>query len=228
MTEDQDQTAGTPEPNDTDALESTETGGTSATDDRNAEPKGKVLTEDQWKEVLQWKAGAEKAKELEARLAEDAAPEPPDTDGTEPKPGTYEWFLAHKDPVAQRVAFMERKLELDGQLATMPADERAAVKEHFRKNHWRLGDMHAARAELNAPKYESELQRLREENERLKRGPDPEVMNAPPTGGREVSARERKSKMTEAQFDQQANQIRASKGELAYFKWVDENAGNIG
>ena len=227
---DETQTTGTPDQDGGDAVEQTPTAGTPETDGRDAESDKVVISKDQWNVALKWKADAEEAKRLKAQLEEqqDDEVQPPDEPVAAPPKGSFEWFLANGDPVARRQAMFERKVELDAQLAEMPADERESVKAHWRKNHHRLGDMKAARAELNASKYEAEMQRLREENERLKRGPDPEVMHAPPTGGREVTARERKTKMTEAQFDDAAGHIRRTQGELAYMKYVRENAGNIG
>jgi hypothetical protein len=234
--EDQTKTTGTPDQDGGDALESTGTAGTPGTDGRNAESGD----DNRWKEALEWKAKAERVNELEAKLKEleEEREQPPVADVSEdPKASRrkkVEEFKQRGDPVAEdhldlreEVHALQRDLYLQRQLDEMPADERDRVKDHFNKNWRRLGDMKAARAELVAPKLEKEVKELREKLALLEKPPDEDVMRAPPTHGREISARQTTKKLNEAQFDANAQSIRASKGELAYLKYVKENAGNV-
>jgi hypothetical protein len=112
---------------------------------------------------------------------------------------------------------LEREIVLRDQLSELPADQRKETYQYFSKNAHRLGDIRAARAELDAPGLKSEVERLRKELEQLKKAPDPEVVhNAAPTHGRETTARGNKVvNMTEDQFDAEYTRIAQTQGSVA-------------
>jgi hypothetical protein len=57
-------------------------------------------------------------------------------------------------------------------------------------------------AEVEAPELKKRLAEAESRLAKLEKGPDPEVMNAPPTGGKEFTARETKSRSsTQAQWN---------------------------
>lgn len=223
MERDEATTAGTEGADDATPLEESGESGTPQPENRNAEHS--AGESDDWKKLaisLQEKAA--KVNELERRLQqlEGGDEDPPDArrpdaEGADP----FEEWVEKKDPVAIRLKRLERRMELEGQLAEMPADERGEVRDHFVRNWRRLGDMKAARAEIRETKLDQENRELRDRLAKLERGPDPEVMNAPPTHGREITARQTKAKeWTEEQFDAEAERTRNTQGELAYLKFM--------
>lgn len=208
------------------ALESAGTGGTPGAEGRDAESG-----ETDWKaraEQLQareeaWKRQVEEAKEAKARLAEyEASASSPavreDVD-EEAELLRLNRELASKGDVASQLALRERDIRLrserqaivDRDLARLPETEAKEVEEHIRRNPGRFGDVKAAKNDLKATKQDDEVKKLRERIASLERPPDPNVTKAPPTQGREYSARETKAKeMTYEQYDAQLAELRGS------------------
>jgi len=249
---DQAKTAGTPTPDDTDALEQPGTGGTPVEDDRNAEP-GEGVSPDRWKEALQWKAKAERVDELERKVEEleGGSQQPPVAESPEVQAKSdqidktldqAEEFKRRGDPVAALVLEeraerlrLERDLILTRQLDRVPADEHDAVLKHFNRNRHRLGDINAARSELREKVLERDLKVANERLAKLEKGPDPEVMNAPPTHGREINARDTKTRnLTRdawnrdmAQLDERINDGDRDALQEKYRKQADLRKGQI-
>jgi hypothetical protein len=226
---DQTKTTGTLDQDGGDALEQSGTAGTPESEqsrdaESGSEPDYKAL-------YLQSKDAVEERNRLKAELEElkgGSTPPPvaesPDvqakTDQIEDVLSKAEAFRKQGDPVAAialetraELLATQRDLILERQLNRIPQDSQDAVVKHFNKNRHRLGDINAAYAEINAPRYQKENEELRKEIEVLKRGPDPEVQKAPPTHGREISARERKFKeMTEDEIQAEAARLERDKG----------------
>lgn len=82
---------------------------------------------------------------------------------------------------------------------------RQRIKEHYDRNGHRLGDIRAAAAEVLGEMRERENQQLRERLATFEKQPDPDVRNAPPTAGRELSATETQTmkRMRRSDFDAQ-------------------------
>ena len=244
MNERPDKSAGTLDQEGGDAVvESPTTGTPDAEQSRDAESEEHTL--DYWKGMaLAYKDKVERVndQDREADL-EGGAPQPPVAASPEVQDKTEQIedllakaaeFEKRGDPVAAlglrteaRVAKLERDGFLKEQLAEMPREVRSKVIAHFNKHWRRLGDMNAALAEVEAPELKKRLAEAEKRLALLEKPPDEDVMRAPPTHGREISARQTNKKLSEAQFDANAQSIRASKGELAYLKYVKENAGNV-
>lgn len=236
-------TTGTEPQDDGTSLESAESPGTPEGDNRNAESQD---GDKDWKALaisLQEKAA--KVNELERKLAEleGDSPQPPVVESPEVQAKTdqidtllekAEAFKRQGDPVAAlaletraELLSTQRDLILQRQLDRIPQERQDQVLKHFNKNRHRIGDINAADAELRTPSLEREVAELRQKLAKLEKGPDPEVLKAPTTHGHEFTARETKKKLTEADFDATAQRIRTTQGELAYLKFVRENAGSI-
>lgn len=231
---DQTKTTGTESPDDGNELEQSAATAPEGSDDRNAESGEADKTD--WKALaISLQEKAKRVNELERENAElkEGSQQPPVADASEfaePVPGTFEYFLERKDPVAAEVRRTQRAMILQRQLDKMRLtdEEEQAVVDHFNKNAHRLGDYRAARAELEAPRLARELKEARDKLALLDKPPDPDVMKAPPTHGREIGARETKSKMlTEDQFDREAARIRAEQGELAELKYRERLGRDI-
>lgn len=225
MSNDQTKTTGTPEQDGGDALEQTGTAGTPDSDGRDAE-SGK---EPDWKQLyLQSKDAVEERNRLKAELDDlkGGSPQPPVAESPEVKEKTdqiedalirADEFRRKGDPVAAvaletraELLATQRDLILERQLNRIPAEKQEAVLKHFSKHRNRLGDINAAYAEILAPEQEQEIKVLREKLAALEKGPDPEVMKAPPTGGREITARETKQRnMTQAQWNAEMARLNA-------------------
>ena len=108
-------------------------------------------------------------------------------------------------------------------LREIPKEDRKAVLKEYQENRHLYGSPAVAHEALKSRKYESELEKLRRENEQLRKRPDKDVLEAPPTGsaGREISARERQREWTEEQFDAETERLRNTKGELAAMKFLE-------
>jgi hypothetical protein len=202
------ETAGTPSGNDGDAGDS-QTTGTPQTDDRNA-PDSNIA-----KLNLEWKLKAERANELERRIAEyeareqsPAAQQPQGDDRITQLRAAAQEFERKGDPIAAlqliqdaRIEELARDTQFALQIRDLPLEERQEVYNHFQKNRHRLGDPAAARSELREKRFEDENKRLREELTKASRRPDPDVVR---TEARDVPASEHKKRtMTEREFDNQ-------------------------
>jgi hypothetical protein len=170
--------------------------------------------------------GVSSVEELNERIAQSpAAPshEPPDDDDDpdDAERRAVGEFAAKGDPVARYAQKLEQRLDRltkgvgDALTARDIPDavERKAAVAHYQKNRHRLGDLSAALAELRAPKLATENARLTAELARLQNKPgDPDVANAPRTGGQETTTpTTTKRKMTGAQFDAEVARLHAEK-----------------
>ena len=63
---------------------------------------------------------------------------------------------------------------------------------------------------MREPRLSAENAKLRDELARLKKGPDPDVLTAPATAGREIPATQTKKKMTLASATEHAAKLRAA------------------
>lgn len=236
---DQTKTTGTLDQDGGDAVVESPTAGTpDAEESRDAESGEHSL--DYWKGMaLAYKDKVERVNDQDRTAEpEGGQPQPPVAEDPEVQAKTDQIddllekaaeFERRGDPVAAlslrtdaRLAKLERDTILREQLAEMPKDVRKDVIAHFNKHHRRLGDMNAALAEIEAPKLAAENRALKERLALLEKPRDPDVVNAPPTHGREFGARETKSRQyTEEQFDAEQERIRATKGELAALKFAD-------
>lgn len=196
--------------------------GTSQGDDLsklNMEWKGKAETLN----ALFARYGVSSVEELNERLAQ--SPAAPDTPRTE----TDEYgaalqatrdFAAKGDPVAKlTLQVLERNEQLergigDAFTARDIADpaERALAVAHLNKNRHRLGDLPAALAEVRAARLGKELAAAQKELERMRKAPDPDVVGAPKTGGREGPAQTTSARkgVTSAQFDAEVARLTAT------------------
>lgn len=240
---DQTKTTENPDLENADALEQPATGDVEDQGARDAESEGDKTD---WKAIaLGYKSKVERVNELEARVKEleGDSPQPPVAENPEVVAkgqqidellARAEEFKRRGDPVAAltletraELLNTQRDLILQRQLDKIPEVLQDKVLKKFNSNRHRLGDINAAYNEIRNPELEKENRELRDKLALLEKGPDPEVVNAPPTHG-ERTARETKKKWTEDQFDQQANRIRQEKGELAYLRFLQDNASNIG
>jgi len=205
------------------ALESAGDSGTPGDGSRDAESVDwKAKAEQLQAREEAWKRQVEEAKEAKARLAElesASSPAVREDEDEEAELLRTNQELARRGDAAAKLALYEREQRLraqrqsvvDRELDKLPEAEAKEVKDHILRNPGRFGDVRAARNDLRATKQDDEMRKLREENERLKRGPDPEVKNAPPTQGREYSARETKARdMTYEGYDAQLAELRAA------------------
>lgn len=215
-----------------DAGVDTQTAGTPGAEGRDAQSKGDDLT----KLNLEWKGKAEtlnalfasygvnSAEELKELLAQSpAAPVDNGTDAggdDELERGAEEW-VGKGDAVAKYATSKIKKLEERIEQLTrgvgdafavreIPEAERKAAVAHYQKNRHRLGDVNAALAEIRAPKLAAENARLSAELAKLQKHPDPDVVSAPRTAGREIaSTQTNKRKMTLAQATAEADRLRS-------------------
>ena len=179
-----------------------------------------------------------KVAELEAQRPQPPDVEPDENDDLSADLSQAAQF-AGTDPVARLatkqakiIQKLERRIEegerdsiLVRQLDRMklPEAKEKKVLEHFIQNKTRLGDMKAARAEVEQEELTARVEQLERENALLKRKPseDDVTPNAPPTHGQSTGTRERKTEWTEEQFDTEANRVRSEKGELAYMNFLN-------
>jgi len=225
----QDETTRTPGKDDGDAPVTTETTGTPGSEGRDAQPK-----DDLTKVNLEWKTKAEtlnalfaqygvsSVAELNERLAQSPAA-PADTrtttDDDETDWPAIESFAAKGDPVAkglirqrQREENLVRGISDAFTARDIPdATERQQAVTHLNKNRHRLGDLSAALAEVRTNKLTNENAKLRDELKRLQKAPDPDVVNAPSTHGREITSSETQTrkKMRESEFDGEIATLKA-------------------
>lgn len=229
MAED-DPKSGTPPVDGGDAA-GTQTAGTPQGDDRNADADGR------WKEALEWKSKAERLNAMERELAEERAlraelearqtrqPGRDDGDEDEDDRGVREW-ASKNDVVARKVLKLEKKFEereralisefgtaLEAIDSISDREERKAALQHLQKNRHRLGDLQAAVAEVQGNKMREELERLRKENERLARKPEPMNDSAPSTIARSEPqvGKAKPTQMTEAAYDKRCEELAAAK-----------------
>ena len=234
------------------ALESAGTGGTQGSGSRDAETVDWEARAKQLQEREEaWKRQVEEAKEVKARLAEYEASASSPAVREDESERAMERLIANDPKVAAIIRAnpalihdpalvliaeereartrAERQATLDRHLSRLPEAEAKEVEDHIRKNPGRFGDVAAARNDLRASRQDDEMKRLREENERLKRGPDPDVQKTPPTQGREYSARETKAReMTYEGYDAQLAEHRANGRQKEAFALQRElNEGKI-
>ena len=91
---------------------------------------------------------------------------------------------------------------------TDPA-ERAQAIALYQKHPKLFGNLNVALMAVQKPKLAAENVRLREELGKLKKLPDPDVLNAPKTAGQETAITQPKRKMTLAQAVAEAEKLRA-------------------
>ena len=209
-------TTGTDPKDDATLLEQPGEGGTPEGEDRNAE------SEDWKKLAISLQEKAAKVNELEAKLKafeeRPGQPASPPEDDTAPKPGTFEYFVAAKDPVAQRQLQHEIQTRQELELLHMGLDknEERQLRAFVKTQPGRFQDWETAHTAMTAPNLAEENRKLKEQLATLSKGPDPEVMKAPSTHGREISAAETKMReWTDDQFEREAARIAADKGPLA-------------
>jgi len=223
-----DDTTQTTNPNDTDAPEQPGTGettgegeraGTSKGDDYHARQALENKIKAETLNALYASYGVSSAEELRERLAQ--SPAAPAVTSAETEDDGVDWnaveaYAAKGDPVAKAQLWNRQRME---QLARGTADafvvqgipdqkERNAALAHYEKNRHRLGDVNAALAEIRAPRLQAENARLTAELAKMSKTPDPDVLNAPKTGGREITATEvSKRKMSGTQYDSEVKAL---------------------
>lgn len=220
------ETTRTPGQDDGDAGDSQKTG-TPGTEGRDAQGQGSDLT----KLNMEWKGKAEtlnalfsrygvsSVEELNEALAQSpAAPATTGTDADDDEALMEQTraFAAKGDPVAKlTLKVLERNAQLErGVVSAFEArdiadpGEREQAIAHFNKNRHRLGDVKAALAEVRQVRLSKELRAAQDELATLKKTPDPDVMNAPKTAGREIPSNETKTKkVTLAKFDAEVKRL---------------------
>lgn len=229
------QTAGTPAPDDTDAP-STETGGTPETDDRDAASTDSTPAEPA--HHLAWKESHEQLKQLrekygedlDARLEQPPAPSPAVPSDRQPAPEDprrariREW--AEKgDPVAaaqlESLEFMdEMRAEAQVQrdaifLNGLPMEERKQVYQEYVRNPRAYRNAADAAQAVEQRRIAAENAKLRQEVETLKKSVarDPNVVR---TDQREHTAKQTQArKMTGAQYDRLVEDTRRERGDNA-------------
>src|SRR6185369_11366121 len=234
------QTTGTPEQDGGDAAE-VPTAGTPVADDRNADHG--INRE----EALVWKSKAERlnaaeaeAKAYKAQLDALTRSQSPAANGSDPRAerlATVKRFAEGTigegpDPVAAEVLELREALamtvaeltnvrELD---RVADEDKRSRIAKHFNDNRHRLGDVKAARAEIEAEEraakgaeQEAEIERLKKALEAQAKRPGSDVVQ---THTREVSAAEHKDIMTQAQWNERQAMLerQADSGDLEAIK----------
>lgn len=162
--------------------------------------------------------GVNTVEELNERLEQSpAAPAP----RTTPDAAQVDWSQVEEwarkgDAVAQ--AQIENRNRLDSlehgivnaftaERIKDPAEKQQAIALMQRFPN-RYGDLQAALAAVREPKLAAENAKLRDELAKMKKGPDPDVMRAPKTAGREIPATEPTGKkMTLAQLEKEAQAL---------------------
>jgi len=169
-----------------------------------------------------WKRQVEEAKEAKARLAElesASSPAVREDEDEEAELLRTNQELARRGDAAAKLALYEREQRLraqrqavvDRELDRLPEAEAKEVRDHILRNPGRFGDVKAARNDLRATKQDDEVKRLRDKLAAYERAPDPDVVKAPPTQGREYSARETKARdMTYEGYDAMIAELRAA------------------
>ncbi len=225
MTE-QEQTTGTPAEDGGDAAE-TQTTGTPAADDRNAVDANIA------KLNLEWKAKAERTNAAEAELKAIRAREAeraqsPAARGADPRAERLRTVAGFAngtigegpDPVAAEVLALREELSMAlNEVANLRELDRVTddtkrdkIKDHFNANRHRLGDVKAARAELERDDIAVELEAAKEREDKLRKAleatskrQNPDVVQ---THAREVTAAEHQArKMTNADWSARQKQL---------------------
>ncbi len=98
---------------------------------------------------------------------------------------------------------------------------RARTLAHYEKNKYRLGDINAALAEVQVADQRAEITKLKAELAKMNKPIDPDVRNAPSTGGREITATQVKRKMTLAQATAEAERLRGEGKPHAAMKFLE-------
>lgn len=225
MTEEQ-QTTGTPEPDDGDA-QGTATTGTPAADDRDASSTS--TTEPDWKAIaLANKSKVEEANRILADHARARVESPPadsnDDDGQGGDEDKYwqetEDFARRGDPVAKAaIHAREENKQLRRTIADTftlrditDKDEQQEVYKHYQRNRHRLGDVGAARAEVRERKLADKVATLQKELDASKAATQKRVQTSDVvrTHSREVPAKEanERRKMTFDQFDAEVARLK--------------------
>lgn len=223
-----DETTRTPDPNDTEAV-TTPASETTGEDGRNetseADYQKRQALENKVKaetlNALYASYGVSSAEELRERLAQSpAAPvetSPEVDDGVDWT--AVEQFAKRGDPVAKAQLWNKRRMEeltqgtVDAFTARdIPdANERDQAIRHYdrERGRGRSIDLTAALGEVRSVKLAAELKKLQEENARLSKKPDPDVLTAPKTHGPSEVATPTKPKMTLAKAMAEAGRLRA-------------------
>jgi hypothetical protein len=223
----QDEPTRTPGAQDGDAGEHTPTAETTLQDERPASPGDEKTQKDILANKLKAEAlnllmaehGVSTVQELRERLAQlPAAREPTAPAGryaTDPTTRRAELRQkiasgeANAADLAELLELQEQAIDSLGQgtadgftlseIADKKLRERAV--RHYQRNRHRLGDLQAAINEIKASDLESENAALRDKLKLLDKKPDPDVREAPSTGGREVTATQlTKKKMRRDEF----------------------------
>lgn len=224
----EDQTAGTPEPDDGDA-QTTETTGTPETDGRNADGPG--ITKE---ELLAWKIKAEefnrlKAEHEELRRRVEQSPAATNAQETQEIADDLEIkarALAQQGDAAAALALRNeaRAMMLEQNIAHLyelsnieDKSEREETREEFKKNRQRYGDIEAARAAVKARRLEAENKRLQEQIAAATAKPKDTVRTVY-RESTDASPDFKTSAKTGAQFDAEVAKLRAAG------KWKAANA----
>ena len=137
-------------------------------------------------------------------------------------PAAEEALEAMREREAQRAAieYDRRERAIEAELLRMPPEKEQAVRAHIAANPKKFGSVQVALDNMEAAAIRKRNQELEAENARLKQKPDDSVLNAPPTQGREYTARDTTKEWTEDAFDAEAERIRTNQGELAALKFL--------
>jgi len=226
-----DDTTRTPAPNDAEAPEQTGSSETTEQGERNDDAQAEYhkrqalehKTKAEQLNTLFQQYGVTSVEALNEKLAQSPAAradirEPDDDDDTDGvddalERGVDEW-VGKGDAVAsyakKKIAALEQRIDRltrgvgDAFVARDVEDKtlRDRAVSHYRNNKHRLGDLKAAIAEVEAGDLRKKTADLTAELAALRKKPDPDVINAPATHGREITATNtKKRKMTGAKYD---------------------------